>query len=114
VLYILFYSWYGSTCSFLHPTETPSKNRAIRSAKRTYINSPTINQNSTTNNRRHYDIGQTDDDLIIEFSVSNEWSNRQEISKTATIQDFINLYESITPDEVTNLKDTLIVNTSFN
>ena len=45
-------------------------------------------------------IGQNENNLIIEFSVSNEWTNIQEISKTATIQKFIELYETITPDTV--------------
>jgi len=59
-------------------------------------------------------IGKTENNIIIEFSVPNEWTNRQEISKTATMQDFIKLYESITPDEIIDLTDNLIVNTSFN
>jgi len=48
-------------------------------------------------------IGKTENNIIIEFSVPNEWPNRQEISKTATMQDFIKLYESITPDKVIDL-----------
>jgi len=48
-------------------------------------------------------IGANKNNLIIKFSVPDEWSNIQEISKTATIQDFINLYEIITPDTVETL-----------
>ena len=45
-------------------------------------------------------IGQNENSLSIKFSVPNEWTNIQEISKTATIQEFIELYEAITPDTV--------------
>jgi len=60
-------------------------------------------------------LGQTTEDLIIEFSVPDEWSNIQAISKNATIQDFISLYEAITPDEVQDINDTaIIINNTFN
>ena len=58
-------------------------------------------------------IGQTDNSLIIEFSVPDEWSNIQAIAKTATIQELIDMYEAITPDEIKDINDSVIINRSF-
>jgi len=59
-------------------------------------------------------IGQNEDNIIIDFSVPDEWSNIQEVAKTATMQDFIALYETITPDEVTKISSSTIMNRNFN
>jgi len=59
-------------------------------------------------------IGQNKDNIIVEFSVPDEWSNIQEIAKTATMQDFIELYECITPDIVKDFSDIVVMKNSFN
>jgi len=59
-------------------------------------------------------IGQTDDDLIIEFSVPDEWTNTKAISKRASVKEFIEMYECITPDTVQDVNDSVIMSGNFN
>jgi len=59
-------------------------------------------------------IGQNENNIIVEFSIPDEWSNIQEIAKTATMQEFIELYECITPDTVQDFTNTIVMKNSFN
>jgi len=58
-------------------------------------------------------IGQNKDNIIVEFSVPDEWSNIQEVAKTATVQEFIELYECITPDTVQDFTNIVVMKKSF-